>query len=155
MDNTNQPTDPTQAVPTIQQAVASANGAAPMDAPVPTAPVVDPANAPIQEPTPTPMPVDPMDNPQVPNLPMAPVAPEVPAAQMPAPDMTMSQQVAPQPQVAAVAPAPQPMPSIDSAVSTPASSPDPVMPLAPVTMEDLMEELQHIEDKLDEMDEKL
>lgn len=128
-------------------------------------PQADVVSAPI---APTVPPVDPMDNPQVPDLPLTPVAD--PATPAPAAAQAMQQManamspVDPQPQVAplidpmpAAQPDPviaQPQPGVDS---TPVQSAPTVdsAPLGPVTMEDLMEELQHIEDKLDEMDEKL
>lgn len=130
---------------------------------------VAPAN-PIPDMTqPNPLPVDPMDSAKVPDLPTTLGVPAQSA--MPTVDpMSAMQQMAGQP---AQQPTPldtnaMPQPVMPTApMDAPApvmSQPDPQMPtpsarqpedLGPVTMEDLMEELQHIEDKLDEMDEKL
>lgn len=113
-------------------------------------------------------PVDPMDNAQVPNLPTAPVVSDMPAAPVvPVPSGDSGQVIQTSSgqameQMAATMPSMDPTPApasvnqaqVDPAVTAPVGDNN-MASLGPVTMEDLMEELQHIEDKLDEMDEKL
>ncbi len=117
---------------------------------------------------PVPAPVDPMDNVQVPDLSVSPLqVPADPAGVLPqavpsenalqSDSGQAMQQMATSPSMA-----PDPAPQVaDMVAVVPQSQVEDPLPqadatnLGPVTMEDLMEELQHIEDKLDEMDEKL
>lgn len=136
--------------------------------PNPTAAPAAPMSDPAMPVTPA-MPTDPMSTAQVPDLPTAPVAADpAPAvqpasqpmdvlqsdsaqamAQMAVGSNTVPQMPVPDPMPAPTVPDPMASVPTDQTQNTTMSS------LGPVTMEDLMEELQHIEDKLDEMDEKL
>jgi len=151
MDDTTQNQNPvSQPVdPAVQQ---TQDMSAPLMPQAPVSPSMPVAN---------PMPADPMDTAQVADLPMAPIgANPAQDASMPSASDTMGamQQMATDP----MAMPSQPIPSMDAVAPVMSTAPEATMPqptdmssLGPVTMEDLMEELQHIEDKLDEMDEKL
>lgn len=145
---------------TVQNPVQPIASVDPTVAPQPV-PAADPV-----VPMPPVVPVDPMDNVQVPDLPTAPVADPAQVAPVPVqpePVADSLQQMAAVQQVPQSVPAPMPEPTVQ-VPDMPAAQVIPTDPssisaggssLGPVTMEDLMEELQHIEDKLDEMDEKL
>lgn len=117
-------------------------------------------------------PVDPMAQAaQIPAMPTAPVGADPTPAADPAVTMPLPEQAAPtdipsvptvnpmpstdaQPVVASVDPMVQPVPEVQASDS---QSVTPAVPAinGPVTNEELMEELQRIQDRLDEMDEKL